>query len=64
LIVIFSMVWPNDPARQLVESGAADPWFWIHVAQAIVFAVLAILTFRHLATMTRAARASEAATPI
>jgi membrane protease YdiL (CAAX protease family) len=61
LTVFFSLVWPNDPARQLIESGAADPWFWIHVAQAVVFAMLAIVAFKRLATMTQAARASEAA---
>jgi membrane protease YdiL (CAAX protease family) len=53
LVVFFSLIWPNDPTRQLVESSGADAWFWIHVAQTIIFAVLAILAFRQLARVTR-----------
>lgn len=60
LVVFFSLIWPNDPARQLIESSGADPWFWIHVAQTIVFGVLAILGFNHLARVTRVARAGQA----
>jgi membrane protease YdiL (CAAX protease family) len=60
LIVFFSMVWPNDSARQLVESGGAGPWFWIHVAQTIIFAVLAIVAFKCLSTATKLAHAGEA----
>ena len=61
LVVFFSLIWPNDPTRGLIENGGADRWFWIHVAQAIIFAVLAIGAFRRLATITRPDRTS--ATP-
>jgi membrane protease YdiL (CAAX protease family) len=59
LVVFFSLVWPHDPTRHLLDSGAADPWFWIHVAQSLVFGLLAILAFAHLARVTAAARASQ-----
>ncbi len=48
-LTFFILVWPNDAARRLVLTGGADAWFWIHVAQAVVFSLLAILTFRELA---------------
>ena len=39
--VFFTMVWPYDGARD-------GSWFWIHVAQAAVFGVLAIFAFARL----------------
>lgn len=57
LVVFFSLIWPNDPARQLVENSGADLWFWVHVAQTIVFGVLAVLAFRQLAGVTKPADA-------
>jgi len=53
LVVFFSLIWPNDPARPLVESSGADLWFWTHVTQTIVFAGLAILAFRQLARIRK-----------
>lgn len=53
LVVFFSLIWPNDPARPLVESSGADLWFWVHVAQTIVFGALAVLAFRQLARITK-----------
>ena len=49
LLVFFTLVWPFDATRQLVNDGGADIWFWLHVAQAIIFTVLALLAFRQLA---------------
>jgi membrane protease YdiL (CAAX protease family) len=63
LVVFFSLIWPNDPTRELVESSGADAWFWIHVAQTIIFAVLAILAFQQLAKVTRPIRAGEVSFP-
>jgi membrane protease YdiL (CAAX protease family) len=60
LVVFFSLIWRNDPARQLIESSGADPWFWLHVAQTIIFGVLAILGFNQLARVTKLARARQA----
>jgi hypothetical protein len=48
-VTFFTLVWPHDAARRLVWEGGADAWFWLHVAQAIGFTVLAMLAFRKLA---------------
>ncbi len=48
-LVFFTSVWPHDAARRLVWDRGTDNWFWIHVAQAIAFTVLAIWAFQRLA---------------
>jgi membrane protease YdiL (CAAX protease family) len=48
-LTFFTLVWPHDAARRLVSDSGIDNWFWIHVAQAIVFTVLAVLAFQQLA---------------
>jgi membrane protease YdiL (CAAX protease family) len=48
-VTFFTLVWPKDAARRLVLASGADNWFWIHVAQAIVFTMLAVWAFRRLA---------------
>jgi len=48
-LAFFTLIWPRDSARVLVNAGGADKWFWIHVAQAILFATFAMLEFRKLA---------------
>jgi membrane protease YdiL (CAAX protease family) len=55
-ITFFTMVWPNDANRLVVGEGGADAWFWLHAAQAVLFAILAILAFRRLVHSTRRAR--------
>lgn len=52
-LTFFFLVWPQDAARRFVWRDGADGWFWLSLAQAIVFAVLAILAFRQLARSTR-----------
>jgi membrane protease YdiL (CAAX protease family) len=59
LLVFFTLVWPGDMIQQLVSAGSANLWFWIHVAQVVVFAALAILAFLRLAHHTAALRALE-----
>jgi membrane protease YdiL (CAAX protease family) len=54
LTVFFTLIWPNDTHRGLISVTGADTWFWIHVAQAIIFAALAVLAFIRLARLTRA----------
>jgi membrane protease YdiL (CAAX protease family) len=49
LVIFFCMIWPRDAARAMIGETGAQPWFWIHVAQAIVFGALAIWCFRRLA---------------
>lgn len=51
LLVFFVLVWPNDPARPLVATSGTDVWFWIHVAQVVVFAALAVWVFGRLARL-------------
>jgi membrane protease YdiL (CAAX protease family) len=48
LLIFFSLIWPADRSRRLVIDSGADAWFWIHVGQAIILTVLAIIAFRHL----------------
>ncbi|HXJ85791.1 MAG TPA: type II CAAX endopeptidase family protein [Candidatus Binatia bacterium] len=47
-LTFFLLVWPHDAGRRLVWEGNADRWFWIHVAQAVVFTVSAIAAFFQL----------------
>lgn len=58
-LVFFLLVWPHDSARRLVSSSGADGWFWIHVAQAVVFTVLSVLALRRLATVSRSSRSTR-----
>jgi membrane protease YdiL (CAAX protease family) len=48
LLIFFTWVWPHDAARGLVWDSGADNWFWVHVAQAILFTVLAVWAFQRL----------------
>jgi hypothetical protein len=47
LLVFFTLVWPGDAFRPVIGNGATE--LWIHAAQTLVFAVLAILAFVHVA---------------
>jgi len=51
LFVFFVGVWPSDPERPLIVTAGSDAWFWIHVAQAIVFAALGCWAVRKLAAL-------------
>jgi membrane protease YdiL (CAAX protease family) len=48
LLTFFTLVWPHDAARRLVWDSGSDSWFWMHVAQAILFTVLAVWAFQRL----------------
>jgi len=48
LLTFFTIVWPNDPGRRLVSGAGPDSWFFIHLAQACLFAALAIFAFLRL----------------
>lgn len=48
LLLFFVFIWPRDPGRALVANSGVDTWFTLHAAQAIGFALLAVVTFRHL----------------
>jgi membrane protease YdiL (CAAX protease family) len=51
LFAFFLGVWPHDPERRLLFTAGPDAWFWIHVAQMVVFTALAYWAFRKLATL-------------
>ncbi len=55
LLTFFTLVWPGDALRQAFGGGDSSTWFWIHLAQTIVFAALAILAFSRLANSARTA---------
>jgi|HubBroStandDraft_6_1064221.scaffolds.fasta_scaffold01985_3 membrane protease YdiL (CAAX protease family) len=48
LLIFFTLVWPHDAARRLVWDSGTDNWFWMHVAQAILFTMLAVWAFQRL----------------
>jgi membrane protease YdiL (CAAX protease family) len=58
LLIFFTLVWPGDIIRQMVGHGDASLWFWIHIAQVVVFAALALLAFSRLARSARRAGAA------
>ena len=48
LLVFFTLIWPYDATRVLVNEGGSERWFWIHVAQIIICGTLAVVTFYRL----------------
>jgi membrane protease YdiL (CAAX protease family) len=64
LLILFTLVWPRDATRGRLAENGADAWFWIHLAQAVVFTVLAILAYVRLAKTARDAAAALASNRI
>jgi hypothetical protein len=62
LLAFFTLIWPNDPARPLVKDAGPNFWFFAHMAQALVFALLAIFAFSRLARVSRSTSRSAIAT--
>jgi membrane protease YdiL (CAAX protease family) len=56
-LTFFFLIWPFDSARPLVWRDGADLWFWIYVAQAVIFTILAVLAFRRLKRIAQASPA-------
>jgi membrane protease YdiL (CAAX protease family) len=54
LFTFFYAVWPHDKERHLIGGAGADGWFWIHAAQAVVFGILSVVVFRHVARQMKA----------
>ena len=52
-LTFFLLVWPTDADRVLLTEGGADAWFWIHVAQVLVFGGLAVFGYYRLASLPR-----------
>jgi membrane protease YdiL (CAAX protease family) len=55
-LLFFTAIWPHDATRTVIWAQGPDAWFWLSVAQTIVFAALAVLAFRRLAQWPMAAR--------
>ena len=53
LALFFGCVWPYDATRAIGTAALSDHWFWIHVVQVALFAVLAVRGFRRLAARPR-----------
>jgi membrane protease YdiL (CAAX protease family) len=51
LLIFFTLIWPQDAARPLIANAGPDKWFWIHIAQAILFTPPSLWAFRHLARL-------------
>ena len=51
-VTFFFFIWPHDAARPLVWRDGANLSFWLFVAQAVIFGVLAILAYRRLRKIT------------
>jgi membrane protease YdiL (CAAX protease family) len=49
LLVFFTLVWPGDALRTAFGHGETTAWLWVHAAQTVVFAVLAVLAFLRVA---------------
>ena len=45
LLMFFAVIWPNDATRPFVPRDGAGIWFWIHVAQAVLFGTACIAAF-------------------
>ncbi len=59
LLIFFTLVWPNDATRPSAGVVGTDLWFWIHTGQAVIFAALAVLAFRHVAKVAKRVRAKR-----
>jgi membrane protease YdiL (CAAX protease family) len=53
LFTFLGLIWPGDKARAPISQGGADFWFWIHLAQAVLFAALSLYALYRLATLTK-----------
>jgi len=52
LLTFFVLVWPHDAQRPLVADAGMHGWFWLHIAQAAGFSLLACWAFRRLSKAT------------
>jgi membrane protease YdiL (CAAX protease family) len=58
LFTFFGVIWPGDKGRVPIAQNGADIWFWIHLGQAVLFAVLSLFALRRLARLAK--RGSDA----
>jgi membrane protease YdiL (CAAX protease family) len=53
LFTFFSVIWPRDKDRVSIWQSGADFWFWIHLIQALLFAVLSLFALSRLAKLAK-----------
>jgi membrane protease YdiL (CAAX protease family) len=53
LFTFFGVIWPRDKDRVPILQNGADLWFWIHLGQAVLFAILSLFALRHLARLAQ-----------
>jgi membrane protease YdiL (CAAX protease family) len=51
LFVFLGLIWPGDKNRLPVSQGGAGLWFWMHLAQAVLFGSLSLYALRRLAKL-------------
>jgi membrane protease YdiL (CAAX protease family) len=61
LFLFFGVIWPRDKDRSPIWQGGADTWFWIHLGQALLFAVLSLLALKRLARIAKQDSATKPA---
>jgi membrane protease YdiL (CAAX protease family) len=53
LFMFFGVIWPRDKFRLSIWQSGADAWFWIHLGQAALFAVLSVFALKRLARVAK-----------
>jgi membrane protease YdiL (CAAX protease family) len=53
-LLFFIVIWPGDASRHVLSQGGPDLYFWIALAQLVVFAGLGLVAFRRLAGLRAA----------
>jgi membrane protease YdiL (CAAX protease family) len=53
LFTFFGVIWPRDKGRLSIWQSGADIWFWIHLVQAILFAILSLVALKRLASIAK-----------
>jgi membrane protease YdiL (CAAX protease family) len=48
-LLFFIFIWPQDANRVLLSQRGPDQWFWLHVAQLVLFSALSVVALRRLA---------------
>jgi membrane protease YdiL (CAAX protease family) len=55
LFTFFGVIWPRDKERLPIWQSGTDIWFWIHLGQAVLFAVLSLYALKRLAGVAKQA---------
>jgi membrane protease YdiL (CAAX protease family) len=53
LFTFFGVIWPRDKDRLPIWQSGADIWFWIHLGQTVLFAVLSLFALQRLAKLAK-----------